>query len=210
MDSVESDRWTRITDRGRLRTAGPKKIVHVVADLTGPNMAGKTTYQCGPGRPAGTDRYGCSRDTGAPLSRRGSFYQPQSDRQSQSWIELFPCRSDARKGATILSAGRRALVIFDEVFKGTNVRDALDASVAVIPGFANARRSGIIFSSHLTELAEVLRPHRAIRFHCFDGDIQDGVPEYSYELQDGVSDKRFGLILLQQAEVPELIERISA
>lgn len=35
-------------------------------------------------------------------------------------------------------------------------------------------------------------------------------PRYSYELREGVSNQRFGLLLLRQAEVPELIARISA
>ena len=61
-----------------------------------------------------------------------------------------------KEAATFLAEGRRALVIFDEVFKGTNVRDALEASAAVILGFAKARQSGFMFSSHLTELVDVL------------------------------------------------------
>jgi hypothetical protein len=57
---------------------------------------------------------------------------------------------------------------------------------------------------------EVLRSSPAIRFACFDGDIRDGAPQFSYELRTGVSNKRFGLLLLRQAQVPELIARISA
>jgi DNA mismatch repair ATPase MutS len=115
-----------------------------------------------------------------------------------------------KEAATILAQGRRALIIFDEVFKGTNVRDALDASAEVILGFARARRSGCIFSSHLAELVDVLGTTPVIRFACFDGYIQDGVPHFSYELRPGVSDRRFGLLLLRQAQVPELIARIGA
>ena len=115
-----------------------------------------------------------------------------------------------KEAATLLADGRRALVIFDEVFKGTNVRDALEASAAVILGFAKARQSGFMFSSHLIELVEVLKSNPAIRFHCFDGDIRNGAAEYTYELREGVSDKRLGLVLLQQARVPELLARIGA
>src|SRR5262249_49489295 len=115
-----------------------------------------------------------------------------------------------KAAATILAEGRRALVLFDEVFKGTNVRDALDASAEVILGFARARRSGFIFSSHLTELVDVLAPAGTIRFCYFDGDIVAGLPHYAYQLREGVSTKRFGLVLLRQAQVPELMARISA
>jgi DNA mismatch repair protein MutS len=115
-----------------------------------------------------------------------------------------------KAAATILADGRKALILFDEVFKGTNVKDALEATSEVILGFAKARRAGCIFSSHLAELSEVLRTSPAIRFCYFDGDILGGEPHYTYELREGVSDKRFGLHLLRQAMVPELIARISA
>jgi DNA mismatch repair protein MutS len=181
--------------------------------LTGPNMAGKTTYlrsvalivllaQIGMAVPATRVRV-------SPVEALFTSLNPADNlRAGLSYFLAEVMR--VKEAATILAEGRRALVIFDEVFKGTNVRDALDASAEVILGFANARRSGIIFSSHLVELVDVLAPNRAIRFYCFDGDIHDGVPHYSYELQDGVSDKRFGLLLLRQAEVPQLIRRISA
>jgi len=115
-----------------------------------------------------------------------------------------------REAAEILAGGRKALVLFDEVFKGTNVKDALEASAEVIEGFAKTRRSGSIFASHLSELYETLRTNPAIRFCQFDGEIIDGSPVFAYELASGVSEKRFGLLLLRQARVPDLIAKISA
>jgi DNA mismatch repair ATPase MutS len=114
-----------------------------------------------------------------------------------------------KAAATILAEGRRALVIFDEVFKGTNVRDALDASAQVILGFARSRRSGCIFSSHLAELVEPLRESRSIQYCYFDGEIVGGQPHYAYQLREGISDKRLGLHLFMQAQVPELLARIA-
>ena len=181
--------------------------------LTGPNMAGKTTYlrsvalvvilaQAGMGVPASRVRL-------SPVEALFTSLNPSDNlRAGLSYFLAEVLRVKA--AATILAEGSRALVIFDEVFKGTNVRDALDASAEVILGFARARRSGFIFSSHLAELVDVLKANPAIRFCCFDGEIDHGVPHYSYELKAGVSDKRFGLLLLRQAEVPELIARISA
>ena len=113
-----------------------------------------------------------------------------------------------KEAAELLANGRRCLILFDEVFKGTNVRDALEASAQVILGFARTRRSGSIFSSHLTELAEVLGENRAIRFCRFEGEVRDGRPIFDYRLDAGVSDQRFGLLLLREAQVPELMARI--
>jgi DNA mismatch repair ATPase MutS len=181
--------------------------------LTGPNMGGKTTYlrsvalvvllaQVGMGVPARRVRL-------APVNVLFTSLNP-SDNLRAGISYFFAEILRVKEAATILAQGRRALIIFDEVFKGTNVRDALDASAEVILGFARARRSGCIFSSHLAELVGVLGASPAIRFACFDGDILDGAPTFSYELRPGVSDRRFGLLLLRQAQVPELISRIGA
>jgi DNA mismatch repair protein MutS len=181
--------------------------------LTGPNMAGKTTYlrsvalvvllaQVGMGVPARRLRL-------TPVDALFTSLNPSDNlRAGLSYFLAEVHRVKA--AATILAEGRRALVLFDEVFKGTNVRDALDASAEVILGFARSRRSGFIFSSHLVELVEALEANPAIRFCFFDGDIVSGAPHYTYELRDGVSAKRFGLLLLRQAQVPELMARIGA
>ena len=179
--------------------------------LTGPNMAGKTTYlravalvvllgQVGMGVPATRARF-------TPVQALFTSLNPVDNlRAGLSYFLAEVMRVKA--AAHLLAAGSRALILFDEVFKGTNVRDALDASAEVILGFAKARRSGLMFSSHLAELAGVLRSNPAIRFHYFDGDLVQDTPRYTYQLHDGVSDKRLGLVLLRQAGVPELIEQI--
>jgi DNA mismatch repair ATPase MutS len=181
--------------------------------LTGPNMAGKTTYlktvallvllaQTGMKVPASWLRL-------APIEVLFTGLNTTDDlRQGISYFYAEILR--VREAAAILARGQKALVLFDEVFKGTNVKDALEASAQVIEGFAKTRRSGSIFASHLSELHETLRTNPAVRFCQFDGEIVGGVPVFRYELVAGVSDKRFGLLLLRQAQVPELIARISA
>jgi len=181
--------------------------------LTGPNMAGKTTYlrsvalvvllaQVGMGVPARRARL-------TPVEALFTSLNPADNLKAGLSFFLAEVMR-VKEAATLLAEGRRALVLFDEVFKGTNVKDALEASAEVILGFARARRSGFVFSSHLAELVEALRASPAIRFCYFDGNIVRGAPRYSYRLKEGVCDQRFGLLLLRQARVPELIARISA
>lgn len=179
--------------------------------LTGPNMAGKTTYlrsaavvlllaQVGMGVPARNVRL-------TPVEVLLTSLNPADNlRQGLSFFLAEVLR--VREAAAQLAEGRRCFVVFDEVFKGTNVKDALDASETVILGFAKATGSGFIFSSHLVELAESLRSDARIRFQYFDGSLVSGKAAYSYRIQEGLSDQRFGLQLLSEARVPELIARI--
>lgn len=180
--------------------------------LTGPNMAGKTTYiktvailvllaQTGMNVPASAARL-------APVEVLFTSLNP-ADNLRRGISYFFAEVLRVRAAAEILAQGRTALVLFDEVFKGTNVRDALEASTQVIRGFARTRRSGSIFASHLSELVDTLRENPAIEFCRFDCEVVGGVPVFGYELAPGVSEKRLGLLLLEQAQVPQLIARIS-
>jgi len=195
--------------RNPVRLSGGEPMVF----LTGPNMAGKTTYlrsvglavllaQIGMGIPASSARL-------SPAEVLFTSLNPSDNlRAGISYFVAEVLR--VREAATHLAAGKRALIIFDEVFKGTNVHDALDASTEVILGFARARASGCIFSSHLVELVNRLESEPSIRYCCFDAEMEHGIPRYSFRLGEGVSDRRFGLLLLKQAQVPELIARIAA
>lgn len=181
--------------------------------LTGPNMAGKTTYL----RSVGLVAYLAQIGMGVPAMRARltpvealitSLNPADNLKAGVSYFLAEVLR--VKTAATLLADDRRCLVMFDEVFKGTNVKDAMEASAAVILGFAKARRSGCMFSSHLTELVDDLRGDSSIRFCCFDGEVVKGAPSYSYELKDGVSDQRLGVVLLREARIPELIARITA
>lgn len=179
--------------------------------LTGPNMAGKTTYlraaalvvllaQSGMGVPARRVRL-------TPVEVLLTSLNPSDNlRAGLSFFQSEVLR--VRDAAAHLADGKRAFVLFDEVFKGTNVQDALEASAIVILGFAKANGSGFIFSSHLVELVESLRSEKRVRFHYFDGRIESGRAEYSYEIRPGVSEQRFGLHLLSEAQIPRLLAQI--
>ncbi len=181
--------------------------------LTGPNMAGKTTYlrcaalavllgQTGMGIPARRARI-------TPVEVLLTSLNPVDNlRSGLSFFFAEVLR--VRDAAARLAEGKRCFVVFDEVFKGTNVKDALDASGTVILGFARANGSGFIFSSHLVELAETLRSEPRVRFHYFDGRLVSGSAQYSYRIRRGVSSQRFGLQLLKEARIPELIARIGS
>ncbi len=177
--------------------------------LTGPNMSGKTTYL----KAIGISAFLAHLGMGVParhlrislLQRVFSSLGPEEN----LWEGLSYFMSEVRRVrevAEFVVTGQPSLVLFDEVFRGTNVRDAFDASRVVIKGFAKCRTSGFIFSSHLVELAEDLGRETGVRFRCFDGEISAGRARYEFRLNEGVSRQRFGLQLLAQEGVPKILK----
>jgi len=51
---------------------------------------------------------------------------------------------------------------------------------------------------------------RSIRFMCLDGQIRDGEAEYGFHLSPGISDQRFGLLLLDREGVPGLLNSLES
>ena len=176
--------------------------------LTGPNMAGKTTFM----KACGIAVFLAHLGMGVPARRLrltpvdslvSSIATADSVQQGYSYY--FAEVQRVRAIAERLARGERCFVLCDEPFKGTNVLDALDASRAVIAGFAGCARSLFIVSSHLVELVDDLAAVPGVRFRCFEGTVQDGAARYDYRLRDGHSAQRLGLVLLQQAEVMALL-----
>ncbi len=93
------------------------------------------------------------------------------------------------------------LVIFDELFKGTNVKDAFEASTSVIQAFSAVKDSLFLISTHILEVATEVKAD----FYCFQTSLASGVPVYDYVLRSGVSTDRLGLIILKNEGVLEII-----
>jgi len=182
-----------------------------VVFLTGPNMSGKTTYL----KAVGVATYLAHLGMGVPASKfrfsplqaiRSSLNPEESLREGLSYFMAEVRR--VRDIAGELVGGKRCLVLFDEPFRGTNVKDAMDATRLVVLGLARCRTSGFVFSSHLVELVEDLRVDPAVRLLCFDGRIEDGQASYGFRIREGVSDQRFGLHLLEQEGVKKMLADI--
>jgi len=55
-----------------------------------------------------------------------------------------------------LNQSQDIFVIFDELFRGTNVKDAYDASLAIIAAFAEVKTCFFVVSTHIVEVAHEL------------------------------------------------------
>ncbi|MDX2049489.1 MAG: DNA mismatch repair protein MutS, partial [Chitinophagaceae bacterium] len=107
-----------------------------------------------------------------------------------------------------INDGRKWLVLIDELFKGTNVQDAMKCSSTVIKGLIKINHALFILSTHLYEIGEELKPYPNISFKFFETKINDDQLEFSYQLKDGISNDRLGYLILKREKVVEILEKL--
>lgn len=177
--------------------------------LTGPNMAGKTTYlracalalylaHLGMGVPARSFRF-------VPAQRLFSSINLADD--LHGGVSYF--RAEALRVKAIAQAvakGYRVIAFMDEPFKGTNVKDAFDASRAVLERLAVREDCLCMFSSHLIELCGPMNACGRIDFRHFEAGEHEGRLRFDYMLRPGVSCQRLGMRVLREEGIFELFD----
>jgi DNA mismatch repair ATPase MutS len=181
--------------------------------LTGPNMAGKSTFL----KSLGLAVYLAHAGFPVPARRmQTTLYAGLvttinlSDSVKQGYSHFYAEVVRVRETAEQIRARKTVFVIFDELFRGTNVQDAFDASLLVVTAFARVRSSTFFVSTHLTEMARELAVWPNIRFGYFDSRLADGKPAYSYKLHEGVSEERLGLLIVQNEKITEILDSMGA
>ncbi len=107
-----------------------------------------------------------------------------------------------------INNGKKWLVLIDELFKGTNVQDAMKCSLTVIKGLIKIKNSLFILSTHLYEIGEELKAFPNISFRYFETDVKDDQLEFSYQLKEGISNDRIGYVILKREKVVEMLEKL--
>jgi len=107
-----------------------------------------------------------------------------------------------------INDGKKWLVLIDELFKGTNVQDAMKCSLAVIKGLIKIKSSLFILSTHLYEIGEDLKQYPNISFRFFETNVHDDQLDFSYQLKEGVSNDRIGYVILKREKVVEMLENL--
>lgn len=107
-----------------------------------------------------------------------------------------------------INDGKKWLVLIDELFKGTNVQDAMKCSLAVIEGLIKMKNSLFILSTHLYEIGEELKKYPNISFRYFETNVKDEQLEFSYQLKEGISNDRIGYVILKREKVVDMLEKL--
>ncbi len=179
--------------------------------LTGANMAGKSTLM----KSLGIALY--LAHIGFPVAAHAmrftvhdgiftSINVPDNINRGYShfYAEVLRVKQIAEQVAT----GKHLVVIFDELFKGTNVKDAYDATVALIESFSQMGRCNFVISTHIMEAGIWLREHCPdMIFRYLPTVMEENVPRYTYRLTDGITDDRHGMKIIQNEQILEIIAR---
>ena len=179
--------------------------------LTGANMAGKSTFI----KSVGLAVYLAHVGMGVPARSMELtlFHGLLSNIQVADNItkgESYFFNEVQRIKNTIIKIndGQKWLVLIDELFKGTNVQDAMRCSSTVIKGLLKISNSLFILSTHLYEIADDLKPYSNIAFRYFETEVTEDDLSFSYQLKEGVSNDRIGYLILKREGVVEMIDRL--
>jgi len=179
--------------------------------LTGANMAGKSTFikavgvavflaHIGMGVPAGSmelsffDGLLSNINVVDNLVKGESYFYNEVQRIKKTILRV--------------NDGRKWLILIDELFKGTNVQDAMKCSTVVIEGLIRIRSSLFILSTHLYEIGEALKGYPNISFKYFETLVEEDRLSFNYQLREGISNDRLGYLILKREKVIEMLEKL--
>ncbi len=106
-----------------------------------------------------------------------------------------------------MKQGHNLFVIFDELFRGTNVKDAGDGTVEITYAFAQQDQTFFVVSTHIIEAADELKQRcNNIRYIFMPTYMEGSVPRYTYKLEEGVTGDRHGMLIIQNEGMLDMLQ----
>lgn len=179
-----------------------------VCFLTGSNMAGKSTFLKSVGISVYLAHLGfpvpaAAMETGIWQGLVSTINLPDNLNQGYShfYNEVLRVKHVAEK----IKASRNIFVIFDELFRGTNVKDAFEGTLSVIKSFSKIADCYFMISTHIVEVAETIRHEENIMFKYLFTQMEHGNPVFTYQLRDGITEERIGMWIIENEKIAEIL-----
>lgn len=104
---------------------------------------------------------------------------------------------------------KKCFAVFDEIFRGTNVDDALDITQTTVNGLAKSKGSFFFISTHMLQLEEQLgsKSNESIKKYYIECVLDNDVPRFSYKLKEGWSQLKIGRLLFEKEGLAALLGR---
>jgi DNA mismatch repair protein MutS len=130
-----------------------------------------------------------------------------SDNLAQGYSHFYAEVLRVKTVAQAVASGQHLVVLFDELFKGTNVKDAYDATLAVTNGLLHYRTCFFVISTHIIELGDPLREAwPSLQLKYLPTILEGTRPRYPYTLRDGITADRHGMVIITQEGILPLLE----
>lgn len=172
--------------------------------VTGPNMAGKSTYlrqnalivllaQIGSFVPASkahigvVDKIFCRVGASDNLARGESTFL----------VEM------SETALILRSATEKSLVIMDEVGRGTSTEDGLSIAWSVSEYLLNVIKSKTFFATHYHELTRLVHP--SLQLLCLDVLEQSGQVVFLKRIKEGATTNSYGIHVAKLAGIPDSV-----
>lgn len=178
--------------------------------LTGVNMAGKSTFM----KAVSIALY--LSQMGFPVPAAGIRFTPVEgiftsinvpDDISQGFSHFYAEVLRVKNIAQKVAEGCNLFIIFDELFKGTNVKDAYDATLAVTDAYASHRNCLYVISTHIVEVGPALSQRCGnVQFRFLPTTMDEsGRLIYPYKLAEGISEDRHGMTIIRNEHILDII-----
>lgn len=180
--------------------------------ITGPNMAGKSTYMRQLGIIAIMAQIGCfvpAKEATLPVfdkifTRIGASDDLVSG-ESTFMIEMMES-SRAIKNAT-----KNSLVLFDELGRGTATFDGMSLAEAILEYIAKKIKCKTLFSTHYHELTDMEKTLSNLQNKHVSAIEENGNIIFLHKVKDGSVDKSYGINVAKLAGLPdEVIKRATS
>jgi ABC-type hemin transport system ATPase subunit len=176
--------------------------------LTGANMAGKSTlmksigigmYLAHMGFPVAAQKM--------EFSVREGLYSSinVADNIGLGYSHFYAEVVRVKQAADAAASGHRLLLMFDELFKGTNVKDAYDGTLSVTEAFAEYQDCLFIVSTHIIEVGEALKGTPNMQFRYLPTIMEGSRPRYTYKVEQGITEDRQGMLIIMNEGILDLI-----
>lgn len=167
--------------------------------LTGPNMAGKSTWLTAVGQAVYLARCGLGVPAEAAVLPWFEVLETAFESSTSFSLGLSYFAAEVERALHALGQCRgqtSGLVLVDELFKGTNVVDSQDCLNYFLE-LMTQTSSLCLVSTHLSECVAEYQGRPDCQFFSFQGEVADNDYRFSYRLQAGISRQKLGLHILK-------------
>lgn len=177
--------------------------------ITGPNMAGKSTYMRQMAMIVIMAQIGCfvpAKEAYLPIFDKIFTRIGASDDLVSGESTFMVEMKEANRA--ILGATERSLILFDELGRGTATYDGISLAQAIIEYIHDNIKAITFFSTHYHELTS-LEEHKAhIKNVHVSAHEEGGTITFLHKVKDGSVDKSYGIHVAKLAQLPDsLIKR---